>query len=95
VYHLNLRVQPPEFDPGVVRGKAPCDIRSSAVTRCFPRRDFSPHCPNVANAPIQALTRENAQLNLGHVQPAGTLWGAMEFKAVSETQGLIRWKSLV
>jgi hypothetical protein len=53
-----------------------------------------PHCLNKANAPIQALTRKKAQLNLGHVQPPATLWGAMEFKAVSETQGLIRWKSL-
>lgn len=62
--HLTIRLLPRE---------APIDGTPDGVAAFLPGADLATDRSQVRHASIQALSGEDADLNLGHVQPAGML----------------------
>ena len=53
-------------------------VRRSGVAGELPGVDLVLQRPRIGDAAIQALAREDADLDFGHVQPAGVLGGVVE-----------------
>jgi hypothetical protein len=66
--HLSIRVLPRE---------APRDGTAGGVASFLPGADLATDRSQVRHASIQALSREDTDFDLGHVQPAGA-WACSE-----------------
>src|SRR5262245_17867724 len=66
---LNLWVEMSEPRACVVGGEPPLDSALAAVTLLHPRRYLVTQVLGRSDPPLQALTGQNTQLDLRHVQP--------------------------
>ena len=57
-----------QFSPNVGRGETPLDDARFIVALLFPRRQLARQFLRAADAAIQALTGQNAQLDIGNIQ---------------------------
>lgn len=79
-----------ELDSGVRCGEAPGDRAGTGVAVVCPGRGFGGEGVTVANAPVETLTGENAQLDLGHVQPATMLRRIVHLQLLPEPPRRVR-----
>lgn len=49
----------------------------------------------VGNAAIKALVAQDAQLDLGHVEPTAVLWGVVNLQLLCQPQRLLQLERLV
>lgn len=59
-----------EFGPGIVGGKPPVDGDTLGIACFYPGVCLLPECREIWDAPIEALTAEHRDLDLGHIQSA-------------------------
>jgi hypothetical protein len=84
-----------EFDRGILSGKTPVDGGLLLITSRSPGGNL-PFGDLQGGQPLrQALTIQNTQFNLGHVELASMLWGVMHLKALTQTTRFGDWKHLV
>ena len=62
-----------EFDAGVFGGELPNYALSGVVAGVLPRLDLVAVCFPIADATVQALLRQNSQLDLRNVEPTAVL----------------------
>ena len=58
------------------------------IPRLLPCRDFSSQRLGIRNPPVQALTAEDRELDLDHVEPGGVLGRVVERQLLREPPGL-------
>src|SRR6266487_924689 len=92
---LNCRIEVLELDPSILGGKAPVDPASGAVARRLPRCDLPLQGRPVGQPPVQALLRQHAQLDLGHVQPAPVLGRVVQLQPIGQPLRLGRLERLI
>src|SRR5918911_1778232 len=68
-----LGVEALEFDVGALRREAPVDGRGRAIMVLLPGADFRVERGHVGETPLEALAREDTEVNLGDVEPAACL----------------------
>src|SRR6266511_747439 len=79
---LNCRVEVLELDPGILGREAPVDATTGSVACRLPGHDLPLQRQPISHPPIQALLRQHAQLDLGHVQPAAMLGCVVDLEPV-------------
>jgi hypothetical protein len=86
----------PKLTVSILSSEAPFNGATLGISRLLPGIDFSFQDIPVGNASIQALTGEDANFNLCHVEPARVLgcvvklYAAQEFVGGSLTQYVIK-----
>ena len=71
----------------VLSSEFPLDSASKGISCELPDIDFALERPRIGNASIQALTAEDADLDLRHVQPARVLGGVVELDPAQQRGG--------
>ena len=71
---------------GVLAGEVPLDGGAIGVAAFLPGVDLTGDGAQVRHPSIHALTREHADLNLGHVQPAGMLRGVVKLDPAQQAR---------
>src|SRR6478609_8612142 len=92
---LNYRVQLAELDASVRRGELPVYTDLALIPLLFPGRHLSAQLFATADAPVQTLPRQHAQLDLRHVQPTAMLGRVMDLQPLDDAPGLLRRERLV
>src|SRR6266536_3227697 len=92
---LNCRVEVLELDPGILGREAPVDATTGSVACRLPGHDLPLQRQPIGHPPIQALLRQHAQPDLGHVQPAAMLGRVVQLEPVGQPLGLSRLERLV
>src|SRR5215207_292477 len=69
-----------QFVPRILGCKAPLDLGARGVALVFQLLDLSPERLLVADPPVEALAAEDAQLDLGDVEPTAMLRRVMELQ---------------
>src|SRR5215471_2126840 len=77
-----------ELDASVVGGESPVDGTDGGVAGGDPGRDLLFEDLTVRQAAVEALAGQDAQFDLGHVQPAAVLGGVVQLELVGQTLGL-------
>lgn len=54
----------------------------------LPRGDFGNEAIALADAAIEALATQHANLDFNHVEPTGVLWRVMELEPLQNAMGL-------
>ncbi len=75
--------------------KAPFDLGAGDIARFFQLLDFTLERLFISDASVQALAREDAQLDLRHVQPTAMLRRVVELQFAQDASGFFRSESLV
>ena len=71
-------------------------MRATAAFRCPSHAaNFADEAFRVVDSAVQALTAQDADLDLDHVEPAGMLGGVVELKAAQNAPGLGGRKGLI
>ena len=65
------------------------------VAASLPGSDFASHRLDAVDAPAQALSHHDVDLDLSNVQPAAVLGGVDELEAIPQRLGLLGGKRLV
>src|SRR5262245_38155861 len=87
---VNFRIKSFESRSGVVGGKVPINTGLTRVALLTPSSGFASHgCPRF-ETPIQALSRQHAELALGDIQPAAVFGGVHQLQLSRDAQSL-RW----
>src|SRR5208337_620857 len=81
---FELRVQPFEFDAGVVSCELPIGFGVVLVSVVLPGGYFFVEGLLVGDAAAQALPGQNGELGFGHVEPASMFWRVMPFEPFDE-----------
>src|SRR5438045_1571382 len=87
--------------PGIFSRKAPFDLGASGVALRFQLLDFSLERFFLSDASVQTLTTEDAQLNLGDIQPTAMLRRVMKLQfakyppRLRGREGLVQRRCLV
>jgi hypothetical protein len=80
-----------ERDPSIVSGELPVDRTIRFIPTLLPRSDIRSEGRCVVNPSIKTLSFEDANLDLGHVQPTPTLGRVVEleptYKALEPPEG--------
>src|SRR6202165_2817098 len=71
----------------VLTGERPIDAASFGVALALPRVDLASRGSSVHQPPSEALTLQDADLDLRHVQPAGMLGRVMKLHASQQRSG--------
>ena len=82
-----LRVGAGELFADFLGSEHPVDVGLGGVSLVFPGGDLGDDFLLVVDASVQALTAQDADLDLDHVQPAGALGGMMEVQALEHAAG--------
>ncbi len=64
-----------EFDSGVRCGELPVDLHLLGIASLLPGRDFGLQCGQVGHPAVEALSLEDIQFDLRHVEPTATATG--------------------
>jgi resolvase-like protein len=88
-------IQTLELDASVRRGELPVNFHLLRVAGMLPGGDFRPHCLDVGDAPVQALSLQYSQFELSHVQPTAVFRRVMNLQFVDQAPCLVWRKSLV
>ena len=73
----------------------PLDASAAIVALAFPGCDFGDELFAAVDAPIEALTAKDADLDFDHVEPACVLGRVMELDPPQHAVRLCRWERLV
>src|SRR5262245_50927589 len=92
---LNLRVQALAFAASILGGEAPVDAASRGVAPLLPGGYFGVEGGLVREAPVEALAAEDAQFDLGDVEPAAVLGGVVDLQPLRQPLRLGGWEGLV
>ena len=79
-----------QFRSGIVGREVPVDLDLRSVADAFPRGDLRNRSVFVRQTTVKALTRENGQLNLRHVQPTAMPGRVRHFQLARQAFGLRR-----
>ena len=67
-----------ENTPGIIDSKRPMDLTPGVVPGLLPGKQLRTQGPLIQDAALETLTRQNTDLNLGHVEPGAVRWGEMK-----------------
>ena len=84
-----------EFTAGVLSGEPPVYDGASIVALAFERGNLLPQQHFIADPAVQTLSAEDAQLDLGHVQPASMRGSVVKLQALGYTTRFGRSKCFV
>ena len=84
-----------EFTAGVLSGEPPVYDGASIVALTFERGNLLPQQHFIADPAVQTLSAEDAQLDLGHVQPASMGGSVVKLQALGYTTRFGRSKCFV
>ena len=79
----------------ILKGEVPFDGSLLGVSGVLPSTNFGLQSLSTSHASIQALSAEDANFNLGHVQPACVLGRVVELHAAQELGGRARSNHIV
>ena len=85
----------PELDARVGGRKLPVDRGLLRVATGCPGGDFGGQEVAVGDAPTQALSGEDAQLNLGDIQPVAVLGRLVQLQISPQPPGFVRREGFV
>src|SRR4051812_37486643 len=92
---LSCRVQTVQLDPGIRRGELPLHPHSTLVPIVLPRLDLPAKLLGRLDPPVQALPRQHAQFDLGHVQPTAVLGRVVDLQPLDDVPRPPRLERLV
>src|SRR3954447_10006923 len=75
------RVSAGHFGASALGCEHPGDAGAGGVALLFPGGNFGDEAVARADAAVEALAAQHADLDLNHVEPAGMLWGVVELQA--------------
>src|SRR5262245_11132046 len=78
---VNFRVQPLEFNARVPRREAPVDRSGVRIAPRLPGRHLADEGCRGADAPVQTLATQHAELEFRHVQPTAMFGRVMKLQA--------------
>jgi hypothetical protein len=84
-----------QFVAGSVGRKLPGDGTALAIAPQFNLVDARAQLPHAFHSARQARTLENADLDLGHVQPTAVFWGVVELHALQDAPGFLWRKGFI
>ena len=90
-----MRIEATEFSASIASGEAPVDGNLSMITLCLPGLRLVDQGGIIRQTSLQALPAHGADLDFGHVQPAGMLGRVVKLQAVPNAIGLFRGKGIV
>src|SRR5438309_11022660 len=85
--HLIRWIESFQFHAGVGGGEPPVDFREGLVSLFFPSGDLLRQERLAFKASVQALTREDTQLRLRHVQPTAVFGRVVDLKPRRQGEG--------
>lgn len=92
---LMLWVEPVKLAAGVVAGESPADLACRDVSHGLPCDDLVSQLAGGRNAAVEALATQNAQFDLGDVQPAAVAGRVMNLQPLLQPVGLGRRERLI
>ena len=84
-----------EFRPSILRAEAPMNGGSGGISLPFQGLDFPAEGGLVGDTPPQAGSRQDAELDLGHVEPTAVLGRVVELQPFYNPPGLRGGEGLV
>ena len=90
-----MRVEAFEFDTGGFGCEVPVDGFSRGISLVLPGGGFLGEGRDIWDASVQALFGQDAQFNLGHVEPAAVFGGEVDVEAFDQTAGFGRGKGFI
>src|SRR5947208_16477474 len=90
-----MGIEATQLGAGSLGGEHPLDLGLGRVATSLPRGNLPLQPLAIGDAPAQALALENADLDLGRVQPAGVLGREVELEPTQEAMCLLGRKGLV
>jgi hypothetical protein len=84
-----------ELDAGVCGGEAPIDGTAEGVPLGLPGGDLAFEYLPLRDASVEALAGEDAQLDLGDVEPTSMFGGVVEFQRVGQAFRFVGWECFV
>ena len=84
-----------EFDASGGNCERPMDVALFRVSILFPRRHLADNVGFVVDATIQALTIQDVQFDLRHIQPATMFWRGVKFESIENTPCFFWWIGFV
>ena len=82
--HLELWVESFKFCTGFSCGELPVYGFVCVVSLAVPLARLPLEGSHVGNAPVEALSGEHAEFDLGDVEPASVFWGVVDLEAVEQ-----------
>jgi hypothetical protein len=79
---LKRRIEALELDACILRAEAPVDLGAHFVAPFLPGSHLCFESLEVGHSPIEALSAEHAQLDLGHVEPRAVLGRVVDLQLV-------------
>src|SRR5260370_19104958 len=76
-----------QFLAGFLGCEHPFDVGAVGIAPSFPGGDLGDQPLLVVDAPVQALTAQDADLDLHHVQPTGMFGGVVELHSLEHAAG--------
>src|SRR5687768_16924981 len=92
---LKRWVQVLQLDAGVLGPELPVDAAAGGVAPRFPGGDLPLQGRPIRDAAVEALAGQDAQLDLGDVEPAAVRRGVVQLQLLREPSGLGRRERLV
>ena len=92
---LKLRIQAFELDACIVGRELPVDNGPGCIAAIRPRVGLAAQGVDVVDAPIETLLGEDAQFDLGAIEPTAVFGGVVNLQAVQESTRFLRWECLV
>ena len=77
-----------EFDARVRRGETPADAGGGAIAVLLPGRHLGPEGLLIRHPPIQTLTTQGTELDLGDVEPTAVFGRVVDLQRVQQPLGL-------
>lgn len=93
--HLKSRVQMSESNAGICGCELPNGFAAMLVAIGLPGFNLFGEQLLIRDTAVETLIGQNAQLGLGHVEPASVFWGIMPFEAFNQPPGFFRREYLI
>lgn len=84
-----------EFDAGIVGGEVPLDLALVGIGLLLPGSEFGIERLEVFDAPVQTLTGQHGEPDLGDVEPRAVFGGVVNLEPLRERERLGRLEGLV
>ena len=82
-----------EFDAGVGGGELPVDLALLGVCGLLPGGEFGVEGVDVGDAPVEALSGEGGEFDLGDVEPGAVPGGVVDLQALGQGECLVGAKA--
>src|ERR1700722_20152293 len=84
-----------QLDPGILSCESPPHFGLRLIAMALPSRDFVPQRRHLVDPAVKALTGENTQLSLRHVQPTAMLRRIVDLQPLPQSPRFCGGKGFV